>query len=1035
MSQDHLWESIPSPKHRRVLKSAMEALPPAVQQWLVAEAGVDVTVAPSLFEELLRCVTHLHTRLPPAKFAEWRSAFTSLQAPPAVPRAGLEAFLAVSQREVTFEALAILAECACFLAPTSPRLAGEFLLKVGPLVGAVSSNLLREAAQLVKRLATATEWRGEFAASAFLDCLPRVLDRIAPDALARWCAAAAALHRPEKGRAFFSALPESVLQWGAEEQRLFFEALHRLAHDEHAAWELYLKIPVSLRGLAPGLRKKVLQAFARSAPFAPQLWVKIAPVAGALFAPLSAVQRRSAGELLLKLAAEVPPAVPEFLRRLPYIYERATNEQVHKWVEYGVELFAAEADRAQAYFGLDTRTSVDILGASPTTAVFPEVQQWLRKLAHMLSAVPLTLRPQSNWTLRPSLESLFEERIGEVPDRLDVFPTHEENLGLYRFLVMQLAGRLICGTAPEAPRNWPRWKEELEERGAEHPRLYDWFLVTEGIRVGSQMAERFRGWGVEQRHLLGRFCARAMALDLDRRPSPYDWLLAWELAGVSPDTLPETLRPAAVVMRALVAPLHRMAATADDAWVVAKTLEQTFATALAAQPLEADAGANGEVPNYLLPVDLYDGDAPPTADALPVAAKAPGPQNEPAEFRAEVCGVDDRTGGSPLPAEALEALLKAGASLELKQGRPHPVDGLGLSIADLLGKLPQEQLQELRSLLDEGTTTAAAPVRKWLGRESQGEAFYYDEWDYLLNDYRPAWCRIVELCVESDSGEFFSRTLAEYAHLLPLVRREFQKIRPDSYRVVRGLEAGEDFDLNALVDARGDRRARRTPSTKLYVARQREERDVAVLFLVDMSASTDEPVGDHRRGPHRGTVRLASPKRIIDITKEALVIMAEALEELGDAYAIYGFSGHGRQQVELYTVKSFREGLSASVRGRIGAMEPKRSTRMGAALRHAITKMAEVSARSRHILLLSDGFPQDFDYGQDRRSNTYGLRDTAAALQECEARGITPFCITVDRAGHDYLREMCPQSRYLVIDDIAALPRELPKIYQRVVTG
>jgi len=161
--------------------------------------------------------------------------------------------------------------------------------------------------------------------------------------------------------------------------------------------------------------------------------------------------------------------------------------------------------------------------------------------------------------------------------------------------------------------------------------------------------------------------------------------------------------------------------------------------------------------------------------------------------------------------------------------------------------------------------------------------------------------------------------------------------------------------------------------------------------------------------------------------------MAQALAEIGDAYAIYGFSGHGRDNVEFYLVKSFNEALSSTVKGRIGALEPKRSTRMGTALRHATEKLASVHSRSRHIILLSDGFPQDFDYGQDRRSNVYGLRDTTAALREADAAGITPFCITVDKAGHDYLREMCDGSRYMVIDDVFALPRELPKIYQRVV--
>ncbi len=185
----------------------------------------------------------------------------------------------------------------------------------------------------------------------------------------------------------------------------------------------------------------------------------------------------------------------------------------------------------------------------------------------------------------------------------------------------------------------------------------------------------------------------------------------------------------------------------------------------------------------------------------------------------------------------------------------------------------------------------------------------------------------------------------DYAALIPEVRRQFQRIRPESYRTVRGLEDGEDFDLNAVVDARVERRARQAPSAKLYVARQREERDVATLFLIDMSASTDEPLesrqrraADHALDVLGGRDSPASSRRIIDVTKEALVIMAQALEEIGDAYAIYGFSGHGRDNVEFYLVKSFNEPLTTPVKGRIGAIEPKRSTRMGTALRHATAK-------------------------------------------------------------------------------------------------
>jgi nitric oxide reductase NorD protein len=274
---------------------------------------------------------------------------------------------------------------------------------------------------------------------------------------------------------------------------------------------------------------------------------------------------------------------------------------------------------------------------------------------------------------------------------------------------------------------------------------------------------------------------------------------------------------------------------------------------------------------------------------------------------------------------------------------------------------------------------------------------------------------------EEDAGEYFADALARSGELVSRIKRDFQLLRPDQLRRVPRTEQGEEFDLNALVEAHSDRRGRRTPSDRLYVARKPEERDVATLFLIDMSASTDEPLP--------GT---SGDRRVIDLTKDTLAVLSQVLGEIGDSYAIYGFSGHGRENVELYHVKSFAERLSDKVKGRLGGIAPKRSTRMGAALRHAGEKLARTTARSRHLILLSDGFPQDFDYGDDRRSNVYGIRDTLQALRELEKRGMQTFCITVDPAGHDYLGEMCPSSRYAVIDNIDDLPSELVRIYRKV---
>jgi nitric oxide reductase activation protein len=172
---------------------------------------------------------------------------------------------------------------------------------------------------------------------------------------------------------------------------------------------------------------------------------------------------------------------------------------------------------------------------------------------------------------------------------------------------------------------------------------------------------------------------------------------------------------------------------------------------------------------------------------------------------------------------------------------------------------------------------------------------------------------------------------------------------------------------------------------------------------------------------------------VIDIMKEALVLLSAALDTIGDTYAIYGFSSAGRRDVDLYPVKTFAESLSQDVRGRVGGLTPQRSTRMGAAVRHGTRQLRTLSSRAKFLVLLSDGHPEDMDYGPDKHSPTYGVRDTMMALREAERGGILSFCLTVDKAGRDYLREMCAPSRYMIIEDMTSLPTELPKIYQRYI--
>ena len=81
------------------------------------------------------------------------------------------------------------------------------------------------------------------------------------------------------------------------------------------------------------------------------------------------------------------------------------------------------------------------------------------------------------------------------------------------------------------------------------------------------------------------------------------------------------------------------------------------------------------------------------------------------------------------------------------------------------------------------------------------------------------------------------------------------------------------------------------------------------------------------------------------------------------------------------------------------------------------------------LIIISDGFPQDSDYGPERGNHDYGVEDTARALIEAHQKGVETFCVTVDRSGQDYLKRMCPDERYLVIEEMADLPDQLSKVY------
>ena len=332
------------------------------------------------------------------------------------------------------------------------------------------------------------------------------------------------------------------------------------------------------------------------------------------------------------------------------------------------------------------------------------------------------------------------------------------------------------------------------------------------------------------------------------------------------------------------------------------------------------------------------------------------------------------------------------------------------------------------------------------------ETYVYDEWDFRANDYKPRWCIVKEKTVEEGDPAFYQDALKTYTSLSNHIRRQFELIMPESMRKTYRLVDGEDIDLNSALEAWVDLKMGIPPDEKIYWHRNRNKREVAVVFLLDMSASTAEAIDEGRqqvddrdapddpveymvwlRRRREGLVR-RNYKRIIDLEKEGTTLLINALESIGDTYGIYGFSGYGRENVEFYVVKDINEEFSDKVKRRIDKITPLHATRMGAAIRHAITKLENQDAKTKIMFLISDGRPQDRGYSREGVEKEYAVHDTHMALVEARRQEIIPFCLTVDKAGHDYLKSMCGDMGYEVLADIWSLPERLPMLYRQLTS-
>lgn len=773
--------------------------------------------------------------------------------------------------------------------------------------------------------------------------------------------------------------------------------------------------------------------------------------------------------------------------------EQEWRSRMEAWVDHGRRLMRRSAEAGLAYFRLESLAAEQSLDHAAGGLSLRPVARTLTLFAEGLSGLTVTIRPieqdASVWTDDRRLPVQLPYREGRtifLPPFVGEFGSAEENFRYYKVMTAYQAVQLECrafeidretliALSRElfGDRRAAQLALELEHREAseasgagpdhavsivqelEHffsplaaPALAsDLWKIAEGGRIDAFLRRAYPGLRTDLDLVTGYTLFLRPSLGLTDSaeltaavsagrgvPSTVEQvvelLLQISMAGRTKEPIPPPLEPLLSELGMLLQRVQRPGATATDSLRAACECGLLLLRRLTG-PMEQAA-------------------SPESASAAPSTnplgrAGAPISKGEPGEYQTlEEPRYRGRQGGQRGPSAFVPFSARQAAPplapptstpphySSNQQPAPEPI-GEGARASSSIGSdaaaAPASGTPALEGLVEHAARSGGATG-----------PFVYPEWDETIQDYRAGWCTLRERAMSvspsgggtTASGEWFvDQALTAYRGQRLRLRHMFERLRPDQFKKLKRQEAGEEIDLDAAVEAAIERRIGRTPSDKLYLRRDRRERDVAVALLVDVSGSTGQQVA-HASGPSEPpgvSPPGSSGRSIIQIEKESVLLLAEAVEAVGDALAIYAYSGDGRDRVDFYLVKEFDERYNRRVGERIGAMTALAQNRDGTAIRHATRKLLQREAATRLLLWLSDGRP--FDRGYE---GAQALADTKRALVEARRARVRTFCITIDQRGEDYQAALFAPGRYAVIDDVRLLPDRLSWIYQRVTT-
>ncbi len=295
--------------------------------------------------------------------------------------------------------------------------------------------------------------------------------------------------------------------------------------------------------------------------------------------------------------------------------------------------------------------------------------------------------------------------------------------------------------------------------------------------------------------------------------------------------------------------------------------------------------------------------------------------------------------------------------------------------------------------------------------DTNGFHLTYNEWDFSKRRYKENYCKVYPKKQLKTDVNYYKNTISKNSSTLISLRKILINLNNKMQQQKRQTQ-GEEFDIDAITDLYVDVHSKKTPSDKIYLSNRKKEKDLSILLLLDISLSSDS---------------YAAGNRVIDVEKEVSILFGEILNEFNIDFSIDSFYSKTRNFSTYLTVKDFDENWSAA-KHKIGGIEPSGYTRIGAALRHAGARLDARKNKSKWIILISDGKPNDYD----KYEGKYGINDVKQALRELNQRNINSYALAIEAQAKYYLPQMFGQNHYQILTTPSELLQSMVKLYEKI---